>query len=465
MSILSDLFKGIPLKNTGYNFNIVGPSIASSGLNFSPSTRQLPNDSGSYQSPVPNQSFAPTTNPAPTPPPPPVVPPPQKKPIFNNPAPVVTPPAGPTLDYSKYTNPATGQPYSPQEYADLIASRQGGGTIPGYAGGVLTNPNMSEADLALQARGLNNARNDIGTGATDPYGIGATSGIAYTPAQLSAIEKAYAGVYDPAIDDVFTKIDQKQKEAANALQMKNDLEKIKQQNINDMAKIDKQHQYAMAEKSAPTYADTHAAGLGLTGGYVPGANPAVDAWAQGIVDGSRKITDIPASQKGMRDAVQLAVVSGGNQLNGKPTTTELGKAALVNAKALMTKVDAGTGTSAVGSSRLWGAGAIRGAVPGSPAYGFSNDFNAIKSQLSLEAVKYLKGQGQVSDAERALLAQAATKLNLSQSESEFKTTLQSIINKLETGNSEGTSTGGSSQPQTMVLNGQTLTLQADGTYE
>ncbi len=353
----------------------------------------------------------------------------QTTPIFNKPTPTVTPtPTG--LDYSKYTNPATGKPYTPKEYADMMATKAQGGVIS-YAANAISNPNQSIEDLNRAGYGLNNAANDIATGATDPYGVASKSGIQYTPAELKAIEGAYAGVYDPALSDVFTKIDTKQKEAAAALQQKNDLEKLAQQ-----------HKFAMAEKGAPTYADLHPAGGMSTGTYVPGANPAVDAWAQGIVDGSRKITDIPASQKGMRDAVQLAVVSGGNQLNGKPTTTELGKAALSNAKALMTKLDEGTGTGAVGASRLWGAGAIGAAMPGTAAYGFANDFNAIKSQLSLEAVKYLKGQGQVSDAERALLAQAATKLNLAQSEKEFKQTLQQIINKLETGNIEGTSTPG-----------------------
>lgn len=388
----------------------------------------------------------------------PVVTPPvvkkQTTPIFSGATPT-TQPTSTTLDYSKYTNPETGKPYSPKEYADIMATKAQGG-VQSYASGAIANPDQSIEQLRRNATELNNAANDIATGTTDPYGVISKSGVAFSPTERKAIQSAYAGIYDPALSDVFTKIDTKQKEAASALDLKNEL-----------AKLDQQHKFSMQEKSAPTYADLHpAGGIGSgTGTYILGANPAVDAWAQGIVDGSRKITDIPASQKGMRDAVQLAVVSGGNQMNGKPTTTELGKAALANAKALMTKVDAGTGMGAVGASRLWGAGAIGGAMPGTPAYGLSNDFNAIKSQLSLDAVKYLKGQGQVSDAERALLAQAATKLNLSQSESEFKQTLQNIINKLETGNIEGTDTSGFSQPQTMILNGQTLNLQADGTYE
>jgi hypothetical protein len=57
----------------------------------------------------------------------------------------------------------------------------------------------------------------------------------------------------------------------------------------------------------------------------------------------------------------------------------------------------------------------------------------LKSQLSLEAIKYLKGQGQVSDAERRILAEAVSELNLSQTESAFEESLQQIIDKLSAG--------------------------------
>jgi hypothetical protein len=45
----------------------------------------------------------------------------------------------------------------------------------------------------------------------------------------------------------------------------------------------------------------------------------------------------------------------------------------------------------------------------------------------LDNVKYLKGQGQISDAERQLLADASTKLDRGMSESEFKNTLGQIV--------------------------------------
>lgn len=176
--------------------------------------------------------------------------------------------------------------------------------------------------------------------------------------------------------------------------------------------------------------------------YVAGANPVVDSWAQRIQNGTAKITEIPASQAGLRNQVTVALQEMGNSPDGKPTTTELGKASLSTAKSLLAKFDSGKGTSAVGKSGVFDSFGY-GLIPGTDRANFVTDFNSLKSQLSLEGVKYLKGQGQVSDAERALLAQAVTKLNLSQSEDEFKSTLQGIIDKL-TGNIQDESAGGGS---------------------
>lgn len=175
-----------------------------------------------------------------------------------------------------------------------------------------------------------------------------------------------------------------------------------------------------------------------SGTYTPGADPTVDSWANRIQNGTAKITEIPASQAALRNQVTVALNAMGNSPDGKPTTTELGKASLETAKGLLTKFTEGKGTSAVGKSGFLGSfGAAL--IPGTDRANFVTDFNSLKSQLSLEGVKYLKGQGQVSDSERALLAQAVTKLNLSQSEDEFKKTLQGIIDKLEGHASSGTS--------------------------
>jgi len=128
-------------------------------------------------------------------------------------APTTNPQTGGSTDlYEKYRDPKTGEVMSPEEYALSLGDKvpKGNGQIPNYAGDAMTNPDQSANELIGRATDLNNARNDIATGETDPYGVGNKSGIAYSPAELKAIESAYAGVYDPAIKDVFSRLRDKQ---------------------------------------------------------------------------------------------------------------------------------------------------------------------------------------------------------------------------------------------------------------
>ncbi len=111
----------------------------------------------------------------------------------------------------------------------------------------------------------------------------------------------------------------------------------------------------------------------------------------------------------------------------RPKDTSLKDTARSSAEELLRKMDAGEGTSAVGRSNLFGLATV---IPGTEARDFQNQFNNLKSLLSLDNVKLLKGQGQVSDAERALLAAASANLDLGQSEEEFKKNLQDIIKSL-----------------------------------
>ncbi len=377
----------------------VAPAKTSSGTSGSwgTATRTLPGDTGTYESPIITQKETPVVQ-------------------QQTPAPV---------DYSKYTDPVSGKVMSPQEYADFIAKRATGGSIPNYAGNSLTQGPQTTEQLTSTATDLNNQRNDIAVGETDPYKAASQSGIAYSPAELSAIEKAYAGIYDPAIKDVYAKLDKKAKEDASALDLKNQLALQAQKHKDDIE---------LKQTASGT------SGSGLGGTYVPGENPTVDAWAQRIFDGASKITDIPAAS-GLRNAVTVALQAYGNQANGKPTTTEIGLQTLDAAKRLKKMFDAGQGTSSVGGSRIFGYGAFP--PPGTDAANFTNLFNTLIANRSLEGVKFLKGQGQVSDAERLLLKNAMSELNLSQGETAFGDSLQAIIDKLEGNKPAAGETGGS----------------------
>lgn len=100
--------------------------------------------------------------------------------------------------------------------------------------------------------------------------------------------------------------------------------------------------------------------------------------------------------------------------------------ALTSAQELMKKFEAGEGTSAVGKSALLQFQHI----PGTKPYNFNVLLQNLKSLLSLDNVKFLKGQGAVSDAERALLERASSKLDAGLTEAEFQKTLQEMITGL-----------------------------------
>lgn len=146
-------------------------------------TTQLPNGGGTYSAPTVTPLFPNT----------------QSTPAMAQPR-------------SKYINPETGKYFTtPEEYGNYVATKiPVSSDVPKTAGDAMTKPNQSVNELTTTATNLNNARNDIATGTTDPYQVGNTSGIAYSPAELKAIEKAYAGIYDPALNDVFARLKDKE---------------------------------------------------------------------------------------------------------------------------------------------------------------------------------------------------------------------------------------------------------------
>ena len=207
MSLLSDLYKsatgGIPIGKTGVNFN---PLFNTRGFSFQGSKPQT-----TAGEPVVSPSPAPTVTPAPTPTPTPTKTSDQPTgSVFSKPKTSAGIP-------SEYINPETGTFYRAEDFAKKVAGsvpRRGtyGGDIPTYAGNTLTQGPKTAEQLAMEAAALNNARNDIATGATDPYKVASQSGIAYSPEELKAIENAYAGIYDPAINSALEKLNKKQEE-------------------------------------------------------------------------------------------------------------------------------------------------------------------------------------------------------------------------------------------------------------
>lgn len=201
---------------------------------FMSSNRYLPNGGGSYTSVVPKTGGVttpafiaptPTASSLFTPVTTPVVVPPKVQPTVFSPAPSSTPSPvenSNLVDVPKqYINPATGQLYSAKEIVANMAKNmpqsKNMGDVPTYAGDAITKTDQSVNDMTSIARNLNNARNDIATGQTDPYDITQGGKIVYSPTERAAIEKAYAGIYDPALNDVFARLkDKKAEEDAKA---------------------------------------------------------------------------------------------------------------------------------------------------------------------------------------------------------------------------------------------------------
>lgn len=109
---------------------------------------------------------------------------------------------------------------------------------------------------------------------------------------------------------------------------------------------------------------------------------------------------------------------------GSSGTTPLKLEARNIAEDLLNKTKSGQGGFALGKTSIFGT------LPGTKSRDFVKNLDQVKSLLSLDNIKYLKGQGQVSDAERDLLQKASTQLGRDQSEEAFRQTLENIVQAL-----------------------------------
>ena len=226
MTSLSDMFK---MQLGGFP----PPAPAMDVAHTTPMTnvqRTLPNGGGSFFSPAPAQPTAPVKI--------------ASAPIFTG--------GGSSTSVSSPQQPVNpeyikpdGSYYTAQEVVANRVAKMQGPDIPRYAGDSLTEGPQTTAQLETTAAGLNNARNDIATGTTDPYKAATGSGVAYSPAELKAIESAYAGVYDPAINSALAKLQLKQTQDAAAITMQNDAQKAYQSFL-----------YSAKLKGIPTYVQT-----------------------------------------------------------------------------------------------------------------------------------------------------------------------------------------------------------------
>ncbi len=310
--------------------------------------------------------------------------------------------------------------YTPEEVTKNIeagiTSQQSGGDVGKLAGDQFSPVVKSAADLATDTRSINNARNDISTGTTDPYNIASNSGIQYTPQELGAIEKAYAGVYDPALSSAMSKLEDRQKkDAAEAdLKAKEDLQK--------------NAPYTLGKDEVRYGSDGKPIAVGVSnsssnsGVYTPGVDPTADAFVQGFRDGKYKASDIP-------DQYKTLVAQGIAQT--QPTISPTSKEAVSIINDLIGK---GTTLNAIA-----GIPGISSYIPGTDAQAAKNLAKQLAGTLSLANRQQLKGQGAISDFEFKVLGDAATHLGIDSngrsnlSNEEFVKQLNQLKTKLEVG--------------------------------
>lgn len=79
-----------------------------------------------------------------------------------------------------------------------------------------------------------------------------------------------------------------------------------------------------------------------------------------------------------------------------------------------------TSVGAKGPSRMFGADALTGAVGGTDAADFDARFDQVKGQQFLQAFENLKGGGQITEREGTAATAAISRMNKSQTESEFR---------------------------------------------
>jgi hypothetical protein len=364
-------------------------------------------------------------------PPAPVAQPP--RPIFQQPqAPAGAPAGAPatateTPQIPKQWIRADGTIKTPDEVAADIAatvkSVSGAGDIGRLALNDFGNKPKSAEQLRAEASGITNTRNDIATGQIDPYKVASDSGIAYTASELAAIEKAYAGIYDPALNTALAKLEQRQ--AADAAE---GAAKAKAQgDANAPFTLGKdQIRYDGQGNVIATGVSGDGTGVGSATTYVRGANPTVDAYISGLNSGTYKASDIPDEYKSLvaqgmastKPAISLASTEAVSVINQLLGSGELG--------------------------RITGFSTLNPIVyrPGAPEAQYRNLAKQLQGMLSLENRNQLKGSGAISDFEFRVLRDASSALGITDSgnsnlsEEDFVAELEKLQLKLLVGETE-----------------------------
>lgn len=187
-----------------------------------------------------------------------------------------------------------------------------------------------------------------------------------------------------------------------------------------------------------------------SGTPIPGVPGQLSPLAKAVKDGIISIDKVPIAQR-PAVAAELAAL-------GSPTERQ--QALTSNLEVVNSLLN----NPSLGSiSGFQGIGVL---IPGTKAQLALNQYNQIKSILSLENRQQLKGSGSISDFEFKVLSEAATALGRNLSDADFKAQLEKVRDVFSGKYALTTQVSPQGKPQQMQLpNGKIVTLQADGTYQ
>jgi hypothetical protein len=318
---------------------------------------------------------------------------------------------------------------TPEEVAADVGATLRGAAQGGDAALALRNEigadGRSTEQLRADARRLGNVRNDIASGEADPYKVGAKSGIAYTPAELSAIEKAYAGIYDPALDSALAKVETRQAEEQAAAESARRMEEARYK-----AELDASAPFTLGKDQvrydgqgnpiAVGVGDTPS-GAGAT--YVAGQDPTVDAFIYGIRQGTYKASDVPEEYR-----AQVA--------QGMAATRPAVSQSSIDTISVIDQLSGAGNLENISGFRISDPSSL---FPGTQVQGTMNLAKQLKGMLSLENRDQLKGSGAISDFEFRVLGDASSALGIDEngrtnlSPEAFQAELDKLKLKLQVG--------------------------------
>jgi hypothetical protein len=330
---------------------------------------------------------------------------------------------------------------TPEEIANEVAGTLKAGQGPDIgklAGDQFGGQGKSAVQLAAEAAQINNIRNDIAVGENDPYKVASQSGIAYTAQELQAIEKAYAGIYDPAITTALAKVEQKQAEDAAAAEAK-----ARQDEMRLGAELDAQAPYTLGQDQIRYGADGKPIAMGLSssvgvegGTYAPGANPTVDAYINGIRDGVYKPSDVPDQYKSLVAQGISSAPSGGTAEN--KYVKSQADTALTNIDTALGYLE-GTNGQMINTADNAFQRSLFGFVPGTDAKNLNETLNTVKALIGFDALQKMReasptggALGNITEKELGYLQSVQGSLDTGQGTEQLVATLKRIQESFET---------------------------------